>query len=194
MTDSCDVGVEVGSYDAWRHVDDVSDTKLAQQLQLQAIESQLLQDAQLAEQLQLKENSYMTPRYVVCGGNHGNIMAVNMYNYSSNLVPKAPKISHKEVMKTAKLKSGKAASYKHVEFYTKSPLPPPLPPPPPPPPPPIRTHLPEQINRQRLQLMDHVRHYAGPIRHKLRPVVPVEKRAFRIGVFSLFIFSSLGTL
>ena len=42
--------------------DNISDSHLAQQLQQQMMESQLLRDAQLAEQLQLKENSYRTPR------------------------------------------------------------------------------------------------------------------------------------
>ena len=56
------------------------------------------------------------------------------------------------------------------------------PPPAPPPPPPIRVPgPPPYVNKQRTQLLKHVKRYAGHIKHKLRPVTPVEKRAFRVG-------------
>ena len=51
-----------------------SDSKLAQQLQQELVDSQLLRDAQLAEQLQLKENSYMTPRYICQGNAYSTVM------------------------------------------------------------------------------------------------------------------------
>ena len=40
----------------------VTDKEIAEQLQLEAREAQLAQDEHLAEQLQLKENSYRIPR------------------------------------------------------------------------------------------------------------------------------------
>ena len=55
VADSTDVGVELN----------VSDAYLAKQLELEAKESQIIRDSQLAEQLQIKENSYLNPRY--CG-------------------------------------------------------------------------------------------------------------------------------
>ncbi len=59
--DSADVGVEmVGEQSSSEGV--VKDAELALRLKQEESELQLLQDAQLAEQLQLKENSYMTPR------------------------------------------------------------------------------------------------------------------------------------
>lgn len=75
VTDSADIGVEPWTNSS-EPVEQMNsneemklpsrkgqDSKLAEQLHLEAIQSQLVQDAHLAEQLQLKENSYMTPRY-----------------------------------------------------------------------------------------------------------------------------------
>lgn len=45
---------------------DASDYEFAQQLQENEQEAQLERDRELAEQLQLKENSYRTPVYVTC--------------------------------------------------------------------------------------------------------------------------------
>lgn len=90
VTDSSDIGVELHSaVNKWAGLQtlsegakletatnqaalsesayDANDLGLAEQLQVEAIEYQVNQDAHLAEQLQLKENSYMTPR-CVCGG------------------------------------------------------------------------------------------------------------------------------
>ena len=58
MSDSYDVGVEVET--SSKGV--INDSQFAHQLQQEMFESQLLRDSQLAEQLQLKENSYLTPR------------------------------------------------------------------------------------------------------------------------------------
>lgn len=58
VSDSCDVGVEVET----SSTSVTSDLQLAQQLHREMYESQLLRDSQLAEQLQMKENSYLTPR------------------------------------------------------------------------------------------------------------------------------------
>lgn len=58
VADSTDVGVELQALS-------VSDTYLAKQLESEAKESQIIRDSQLAEQLQMKENSYLYPRY--CG-------------------------------------------------------------------------------------------------------------------------------
>lgn len=66
VSDCNDLGVEVESLDT-DPVGVATDSQLAQQLQQEIVESQLLGDAQLAEQLQLKENSYLTPRCSIVG-------------------------------------------------------------------------------------------------------------------------------
>lgn len=76
VSDSADVGVELqtpfnkgvehsgkGQELQSQGVELGNDSKFAEQLQLEAVESQVVQDAHLAQQLQLKENSYRTPRY-----------------------------------------------------------------------------------------------------------------------------------
>lgn len=57
MADSTDVGVELLALGV-----SASDTYLAKQLESEAKESQIIRDSQLAEQLQMKENSYLNPR------------------------------------------------------------------------------------------------------------------------------------
>lgn len=79
-----------------------------------------------------------------------------------------------DVQKKAKVKLAKKISQETTTQSVITPVPPPPPPPPLPTPRPI-------ANEHRLKLLDHVRHYAGHIKHNLRPVIPVEKRAFRVG-------------
>lgn len=72
VSESTDVGVELLSSAGQSVSDDLNvvqylpssttDQEIAQQLEQEAKEFQLAQDAHLAEQLQLKENSYRIPR------------------------------------------------------------------------------------------------------------------------------------
>ena len=87
----------------------------------------------------------------------------------SNLVPKTSMVLAKDIMKNSKELKLKTTQYSSV---------PPPPPPPPLPPPP--SHITSYTSKKQ-QLLKHVKRYAGNIKHKLRPVVPVEKRAFPIG-------------
>lgn len=80
-------------------------------------------------------------------------------------------------------------------FLLKNAPPSPFPPPPPPPPPPPLPPLPlprEDVTQHRVML-EHVRKYAGHIRHNLRHVETVEKRAFRIGKYGHWV-SLVGVL
>ena len=60
VADTADVGVELKS----SYPDD-NDARLAEQLHSEAVKAQVIQDSHLAEQLQLKENSYLSPRCVI---------------------------------------------------------------------------------------------------------------------------------
>lgn len=69
ITDTSDLGVEEieispSTPASQQQLQQSPDEEIARQLQLQQLDVQLERDAQFAEQLQMKENSYLTPRLV----------------------------------------------------------------------------------------------------------------------------------